>query len=73
MQFRLWARMIENGVHASKDIPPQVPMITGNTPHRTQKKDNFQDTLVSTATAVLKAVSQHSPNSSIVQFPQGRN
>ncbi len=42
-------------------------MITGNTPHRTQKKDNLQDTLMNTATAVLKAVSQHSPNSSIVQ------
>ena len=53
VQFHLWARMIENGVHASKEFPPQVPMITGNTPHRTQKKDNLQDTLMNTATAVL--------------------
>ena len=27
-QYRLWARMIQNGIHTSKDNPPQVPMIT---------------------------------------------
>lgn len=30
VQFRLWARVIENGVHESKETPPQVPMITGS-------------------------------------------
>lgn len=30
-QYRLWARMITNGIHASKETP-QVPMITGVTP-----------------------------------------
>ena len=28
-QYRLWARMITNGIHSSKETPPQVLMITG--------------------------------------------
>ena len=31
-QYHLWARMIVTGIHASKDTPPQVPLITGVTP-----------------------------------------
>jgi len=30
LQFRLWARMISNGLHSSKSDPPQVPMIVGH-------------------------------------------
>ena len=33
-QYQLWARMIVNTLHSSKDIPPEVPMITGN-PYQT--------------------------------------
>ncbi len=51
VQYRLWARMITTGIHSSKDTPPQVPMITGITPKRKQRKDDMtmSDTIVSTA------------------------
>ena len=35
-QFRLWAMMVINGIHASKGTPPNIPMITGVTPTRAQ-------------------------------------
>ena len=28
-QYRLWARMIQNGTHVSKHDPPQIPLIIG--------------------------------------------
>ena len=58
-QYRLWARMIVSGIHASKDTPPQVPLITGVTPKRKQS-DTFKVTMVDAATAVIKAVADNS-------------
>ena len=54
-QYRLWARMIVNGLHYSKDIPPEVPMITGVTPTRPTRR-LLEDTVVSTVSAVVKAM-----------------
>ena len=59
-QYRLWARMIINGFHCSKEKPPQVPMITGITPTRSSRK-SLEDTVASTVSAVVKAIA--SPNS----------
>ena len=73
VQYRLWARMLVTGVHSSKESPPQVPMITGCTPRRSvsRKNDfNIQETIVSTAAAAVKAFTQNSPNSLVVQSPQ---
>ena len=28
-QYRLWAQMIQNGIHVSKHDIPQIPLITG--------------------------------------------
>ena len=73
VQYRLWARMLVTGVHSSKENPPQVPMITGTTPRRqvSQKKGfDIQESIVSTAAAVVKAVTQNSSNSSVVQSSQ---
>ena len=53
-QYRLRARMIASGIHASKDTPPQVPLITGVTPRRKQS-DMFKETVVNAATTVIKA------------------
>ena len=73
-QYRLWARMIQNGMHDSKDEPPQIPMITGITPNRSKRKtplekesQSMQDTIVSTATAVVKALNPGSGH--ITQTP----
>lgn len=33
-QYRLWARMIINGLQSSRETPPDIPMITGFTPTR---------------------------------------
>ena len=68
-QYRLWARMIVSGIHASKDEPPQVPLITGVTPKRKQS-DTFKDTIMHTANAVMKAVTGNYPSPTIVQTPQ---
>ena len=68
-QYRLWARMIVSGIHASKDTPPQVPLITGVTPKRKQS-DTFKETMVEAATAVIKAVADNRATPTIVQTPQ---
>ena len=54
-QYRLWARMIEAGIHARKDMPPQVPLITEVTPKR-MHANTFKDTIMHTATAIMKAI-----------------
>ena len=67
-QYRLWARMIVTGIHASKDTPPQVPLITGVTPKR-KHADTFKDTIMHTATAIMKAATSNYPSPTIVQTP----
>ena len=61
-QYCLWARMIVCSIHASKDTPPQVPLITGVTPKRRQS-DTFEGAIMHTATAVMKAVTSNFPKS----------
>ena len=65
-QYRLWARMIVNGLHSSKESPPQVPMITGIVPTRPSRKF-IEDTVASTVSAVVKAIAspQQSQHNSI--------
>lgn len=70
VQFRLWARMLVTGVHSSKETPPQIPMITGSTPRRQMSQKDLQESIISTAAAVVKAVTQNSPSSSVAQSPQ---
>ena len=72
-QYRLWARMITNGIHSSKETPPQVPMITGTTPTRTARK-SMEETVASTVTAVMKGMGaaqpqKTQPNTLAVQSP----
>ena len=64
-QYRLWARLMSSCSHKSKDTPPQVPLITGVTPTRKKKCD--QVTIVSTAAAVVKAVS--ASGGTLIQSP----
>ena len=78
LQYRLWARMIATGVYLKKDVPPQVPMITGVAPKRNRKsvdvfdeRRSLQDSIVSTATAVVKAMSSgNQSTSTLAQSPQ---
>ena len=79
LHYRLWARMIMTGVYLKKDTPPQVPMITGVAPKRNRKsmdlsdeRKSLQDSIVSTATAVVKALSSanQSSSSTFTQSPQ---
>jgi len=67
-QYRLWARMIVNGIHASKDEPPQVPMIVGTSNTRTAKK-SLEDTTSTTMAAFAKVVTQRSVPESPQQQP----
>jgi len=52
-QYRLWAHMIVIGVHADKDLPLQIPIISGVTPKCKTKDDN---NIVNTTAAVLKVI-----------------
>ena len=61
-QYCLWARMIVTGVHASKDTPPQVPLITGVATKRKQA-ETFKDT------AIMKAAASNHPSPTVVQTP----
>jgi len=72
-QYRLWARMIITGVHSDKDMPPQIPIITGAAPKR-KEKSSLQETIISTAAsaaAFVKAINNGSvsDNSTLVQSP----
>ena len=58
-QYRLWARMIVNGIHTSKETPPNVPMITGITPTRSSRA-SLANTVESTVGAVMKAIASQS-------------
>lgn len=71
-QLRLWARMISNGLHEDRDIPPRVPMITG-TPKR-PKQESFTEALTGAATAFAKVFaspgrSNQSPKASVGMSP----
>ena len=57
--------MIVTGVHASKDTPPQVPLITGVATKRKQA-ETFKDTL---ANAIVKAAASNYPGPTVVQIP----
>jgi hypothetical protein len=60
-QYRLWARMIINGLHSSRESPPNIPMITGFTPTR-RSRQPIEETVASVVSATVKAMKTHSPN-----------
>ena len=64
-QYRLWARMMINGLHSRKQTPPNVPMITGFTPTRGSRQ-SVEDTVASPVSAAVKAMA-HSPVNPIAQ------
>ena len=53
--LRIWARMILNKQHKSKDVPPPFPLFKDHAPKHPQKRDNLADALTSAsaATAVV--------------------
>ena len=59
--------------YADKDVPPQIPIISGVTPKRKIKDDNksdLQETVINTTAAVLKAMNGGLLSSSaVVQSP----
>lgn len=50
-QYRLWARMVVNRIHSSKDVPPNVPMISGVTPRPARRR--MEETVASTVAAIM--------------------
>jgi len=67
VQYRLWSRMLIAGIHSSRDVPPQVPLITGsNTPNK-PKCNAFEETIVKAATAVMKAITNHHSQATQIQ------
>ena len=67
-QYRLWAKMITNGLHSSKETPPYVPMITGTTPTGATRI-SIEETVAGTVTAVVKGMgaAQMQPNTLALQ------
>lgn len=63
-QYRVWSRMIANKIHDSVDEPPNIPIITGETPGAKRKKTDssaISDALIGAATAVSKYLSDGRP------------
>ena len=54
--LRIWARMILNKQHKSKDVPPPFPLFKDHAPKHPQKRDNLADALTSAATAVVSMI-----------------
>jgi len=71
-QYRLWARMIMSGVHTSKEIPPQIPMITEVSGKRRKKSLEQDEMIVGTAAAIVKAVNNVS-NTQVVHSPPSQS
>ena len=55
VQYRLWSRMIISGVHTSKDVPPQIPLLSGPTTPK-KPKHSLEEAILNTATAMMKAI-----------------
>ena len=51
-QLRLWAKMIQTGIHADYDDPPRVPQKTGF--KETRKKETLVDAVTGAAMAIAK-------------------
>ena len=62
VQYCSWAQML---VHSGKENPPQVPMITGSTRRQVFQEKDLEESIVSIAAVVVKAVTQNSPCSSL--------
>ena len=67
VQYRLWSRMIITGVHSSKDVPPQIPLM-GTPPPKKPKQNAFEETIMNTATAVMKAFTTNSQDARSTQI-----
>ena len=52
--------MIINGIHSSKETPPQVPMITGIMPNRPARR-SMDETVASTLAGVVKGMGSAQP------------
>ena len=66
--------MLVTGVHSSKENPPQVPMITAGyystSAGITKEGFDIQESIVSMAAAVIKAVMQNSPTPLLFNHPK---
>ena len=72
-QYRLWARMIITGAHSSKDTPPQIPMFSGVPLKRKAAKITPEESIITAAAAIAKAVSVASSQTTIVNSPQSQS
>ena len=72
-QYRLWARMIVTGAHSSKDHPPQIPMFTGVHLKRKRASMASEESIITAAAAIAKAVTVASSQTTIVNSPQSQN
>ena len=63
-RYRVWSRMIANKIHDSVDKPPNLRIITGETPGAKRKKTDssaISDALIGAATTVSKYLSGDKP------------
>ena len=63
--LRIWARMILNKQHKSKDVPPPFPLFKDHTPKHPPKRDNLADALTSAATAVVGLIKGNEPSGTL--------
>ena len=66
-QLRLWAKLIQSGMHGDYDSPPNIPLITGGETVKTKKKSQdstVTGAFVSAANAIAAALNPQEANKS---------
>ena len=69
-QYRLWARMIVTGAHTSRDTAPRIPMFSGTPLKRKTPRVTPEESIITAAAAIAKAVNVASSQTTIVNSPQ---
>ena len=65
-QYCLWAHMIVTGAHSGKDAPPKIPMFSGIPLKRKAPKVSPEESIITAAAAIAKAVTVASSQTTIV-------
>ena len=66
LQYRLWAEMLDVGTHDDMDVPPNVPLFTGNNGHRSSKKFSLEGAMTHLISSAITST-QGNPSSNVVQ------
>lgn len=70
-QYKLWARMLQNGQHKDKDKPPNVPLITGSYVKERKDSGSVGEAIAGAAIAIVKALKGSPQKTETQSLPTG--